>query len=88
MLIITTRKQRGHFSRRPVAEVRPGVERRVSGVPGAVDAATDGSEARGSERETSDGVGKRGKRAAGEAEGRDGRRMGDGFGGKEALGED
>ncbi|KAK8703910.1 hypothetical protein V6N13_047552 [Hibiscus sabdariffa] len=86
MLIIAPGKQRGHFGGRPVTEVRPRIERRVSGVSGAVDAAPDGGEARGGERETSNGVGKRGK-TAGEAERRDGRRAGDGFGGDEAFGD-
>ncbi|KAK8623812.1 hypothetical protein V6N13_065175 [Hibiscus sabdariffa] len=85
MLIIAPRKQRGHFGGWPVTEVRPRVEWGVSGVPGAIDATPDGGEARGSERETSDCVGKGGKRAAGEAERRDGGRVGDGFRGKEAF---
>ncbi|KAK8988128.1 hypothetical protein V6N11_065726 [Hibiscus sabdariffa] len=85
MLIIAPRKQRGHFGGWPVTEVRPRVERRVSGVTRAIDTTPDGGEARGSEWETSNGVGKGGKRAAGEAERRDGGRVGDGFRGKEAF---
>lgn len=85
MLIITPRKKRGHLGRWPVTEVRPRVQRGV-GVSRAVDAASDGGEARGDERESSDGVGKRGKRATGEKERRDGSRVGDGGGGEEAFG--
>ncbi|KAA3474885.1 sm-like protein LSM5 isoform X1 [Gossypium australe] len=69
-----------------VAEVQPKVEQRVRGVFGEVDAAPDEGEARLGERETLEDVRKRGKRVTREAEGRDGRRMSDGFGGYEVLG--